>query len=113
MSGVGKTRLFRDIPETSATEVLEQDIAHLHGRHKEIGITVIIDVRKRCRHMDASLQTNTCFRGNILEAAVPQISPELIGPELVDEVNVQESVTVHIGHGEPVPMVVMNRFPPF
>ena len=36
------------------------------------------------------------------------ISPKLVASELAGEIQIELSVTVHIRHGQSVPMVVMN-----
>ena len=41
---------------------------------------------------------------------MPQIAPKLIAPELIDEINVEPPIAVHVRNGQARAMIVMDSF---
>ena len=91
------------------TVVLEQHVAAAHGRDVEVRVAVVVDVGKGRGDADLSGNSNTRGRSDLLELAAAGVPPQLIAAHLTDEVDVEQSVAVDIGHGEAVAMVVVRR----
>ena len=52
---------------------------------------------------------DACGPGDVVELAVAQISPELVATQLVHEVDIQASVSIDVGDGDPVAVVVVHQ----
>jgi hypothetical protein len=74
-------------------------------------MTIVIDIRKGCGHADSIRESYPSGRRNILELAGAEISPKLISAELIDKIEVQLPIAIHIRDGHPGTMIVVGRFP--
>ena len=96
--------------ESAAAIVDEQAVATSHGRHEEVGIPVVVGVRERRADADLARGPDARQPGDVVELAVAEISPELVATQLIHEVNIQASVSIDVGDGEPVAVVVVHQF---
>ena len=111
MPRVGETRFPGHVPEPALPPVFEQDVPLTHGGDEEVGVAVVVDVGEGGRHTDPVGQAHCRRFSQVPEPAPAQVSPELIGSNLGEEIDVLESVVVHVRGGDSVPVVVMHRFP--
>ena len=88
--------------------VLEKQIAAAHCRDEQIGVSVVIDVRKSSRDADAARHAYACFRRNVPELAATQVLPKLVPAGLAYEIDVVQSIAVHIRDGDSVSVVIMS-----
>src|SRR5207247_1759009 len=70
--------------------------------------SVVINVGERGGHADSIFQADSCFSRDVLKLAVAKVAPELISSKLVDEINVEQTVAIHVGHRHSGAMIVMN-----
>jgi hypothetical protein len=101
-----------DIAKLAATKILEEHIAAADGRHEKISISVIVDVCESSGHMNATGKRSAGLFGYVLEPAAAQISPKLVGPQLIDEIQIDAAVIVDVCRGNAGAMVVMGWLPP-
>ena len=62
------------------------------------------------RHGYAILEGDPSAVGYVFERAITPVSPQFVAAHLVDEINVQVTVAVHVGHRQAIAVIVMNRF---
>ena len=110
MTDVAEARLLGRISESAVAVVDEQAVGASHGRHEEIGISVVVDVGERRADADLAGDPDAGGPGDVVELAVAQISPELVATQLVHEVDIQASVSIDVGDGDPVAVVVVHQF---
>ncbi len=109
VADIVEARFLRDVPEVALPVVLEEDVSAAHGRDVKVRISVVVDVGERGRHADPVLHGDACRLSDVDELAVAQVLPELVASDLVDEVDVEQAVPVHVGHRDSVAVVVMVR----
>ena len=97
-----------DIPEQTAAVVLEQQVAAAHGGNVEVAVAVVVGVRERRRHADAVGHGQPRTFRPVLEAAIPEVAPELVAAQLGGEVDVGQAVAVDIGHRDAVAVIVVH-----
>ena len=108
MAGVVHAGFPGDVPKVSAPVVFEEEVAAADGRDEEVLVAVVVGVREGGRDAHAVRQGHARLARDVPEAAVPDVLPELVAAELVDEVDVDETVAVHVGRGDPVAVVVVD-----
>src|SRR5437879_1045602 len=84
-------------------------IAMTHGGYEEIGKAVVIDVGKRSAYRDLVRQSYACSLGDVLKFSTACIAPKLVSPKLGGEINVQQTIAIHVGDGNSIAMIVMDR----
>src|SRR4051812_46939217 len=89
--------------------VLEQRVAAAHGRDEQILVPIVVDVGKRGGDADPVGQSDTRFRGDVLELSAAQISPQLVAADLIHEVHVVQPVAVNVGDNNAVAVIVVHR----
>src|SRR6266404_5092554 len=102
--------LQSDVLKFSVAEILEQIISHPDRSDKEIRQAIIVYVSEGSGNADLVLQTHSRRGGDVFELPAPQIPPKLIAPKLIDEINVEPAVAVHISNGHAIAMIVMGGF---
>src|SRR4051812_3370393 len=93
-----EARFLSNIFEVSVTEILEEEVAHSDGSDKQVWQSVVVDVCGCGRHADFVFQAHARGSGNILKLATSEIAPKLITPELINEINIEAAVAIHIGN---------------
>ena len=109
MAHILQTSLFGDVLETAAAKVLEQMIAMADPCHKKVRRAVVVHVRKRGRHRNLIVQTDSSPAGQVFEPSAAEVSPQLVPTELCREINIEQTVSIDIGHRQPVPVVIVGR----
>ena len=89
--------------------VFEEHVAAAHGRDVEIGVAVVVDVGERGRHAHLVGHRHAGRGGDVLERAPAEVSPELIAADLRHEIDVEQAVTIDVGDGEAVTVIVVRR----
>src|SRR5262245_29786659 len=102
--------LRRDVLELPAAEVFEQDVAHADGRDEQVRASVVVNVGKGGGHADLVRQSDPGRLSEILKLTAAQIPPELAGPKLIDEIEIEPAVPVHVGDRQPIAVIIMNGF---
>src|SRR5437016_10183658 len=100
--------LLGDIFESSVAQVLEQEISHPDRGDEQVRQAVIVYVCEGSGHADLIFQANSRRGGDVFKLPVPQIAPKLVAPKLIDEINVEPSIAIHIGNGQAIAMIVMD-----
>src|SRR5262245_32419382 len=103
-----QARFRRDVLEFSLAEILEQDIAHPHRRDKQVRPAVVVDVSKGSADADLVGQSDSGAGGDILKPAAAQIPPKLVAPDLIDEIDIEPPISVHVRYGHPGAVIIMN-----
>src|SRR2546427_115129 len=98
MADIAQTGLLGDVFEVSVAKILKQDVAHSDRGDKKVGQSVVINVGERGGHADSIFQADSCFSRDVLKLAVAKVAPELISAKLVDKINVEQAVAIHVGH---------------
>src|SRR2546422_2970348 len=106
----GEAGFLSDVLESSVAEIPEQEISNSDRGDKQVRQTVIIDVSKRSGNADLVVQTNSRRGSDVFKLAAPQIPPKLVAPELIDEINIQTAIAVHISNGQASAVIIMNGF---
>ena len=88
-------------------------VAVTHSGHEEVRVAVVVDVRERGADANLIGQPEAGVTREVLESPTAQISPQFTPPELRHEVNVVTPVTIHVGDGDPVAVIVMGGLPIF
>ncbi len=101
-------RGLRDVAESTTAEVLEERVAATYRCHEEIGIAVVVDVGERRRDTDLVGERHTGCGRDVLEPAAAEVAPELAAADLIDEVDVESSVTIHVGNRHAGAVVVVH-----
>ena len=109
--GVGKAGLGGDLPEPAAAKVLIAVVPVTDGRDDEVRIAIVIEIGEGGCDGNLILQANACERGDLLEPAVAEVAPELVGAELGEEEQVGTPISIDVGHRHRVPMVVVGGGP--
>ena len=102
-------RLFADVLEVSVSVVLEQHIAAAYRGDEQILIAVVVDVGERGGDADSAGQPDARLLRDVPEPASAQILPQLVAADLVDEVDVVQTVAVDVRHGDAVAVIVVDR----
>ena len=89
--------------------ILEHCVSVTNRRHKQVGIAVIIGIRKRGRNADAPQQRHPGLVGDVLKSAFPEIAPQLVPADLVYKIQIDQPVSIDIGGGQTVPVIVVVR----
>ena len=109
MARVPETRLRADVPEDPGPVVLKQHIAPANGGDVQVCVPVIVDIGKRSGHADVLLDTDPGPLRDVLEFAATLILPEFVAAGLSHEVDVVPPVSIDVGNGESISMVVMGE----
>src|SRR5207249_4165559 len=109
MAQVIDSGLFRYVSESAVSEVLKKYIARSYGGDKQVLVAIIVDVRKRGTHIDPITKPYPRVLGDILKTAASQVVPKFVATKLVDKIDVIETISVHVRHGEPTTMVIVDR----
>jgi len=88
MRGSGDASFAGDVAEVPVAVVFEEQIAAAHGGHEQVGVTVVIDVRKSGGDADKPRDAYARLRGDVLELAAAKILPKLVAAGLAQEVDV-------------------------
>ncbi len=102
-------RLLGDVLEVPLAVVHEEVVPLADGGDEEVRMTVVVDVGEGGGDADLVLEPHPGLRGDIAELAVAEVLPELVLAELGDEVDVEETVAVHVRHRQTVAVVVVDR----
>src|ERR1051325_10898620 len=102
-------RVFRDVPESSVAIVFEEQVPAAYRRDEEILIAVVVDAREGGGDADLSRHADAGVGRDVPEASPAQILPELVPADLVDEVDVVETVAVDVGDREAGAVIVVDR----
>ena len=89
MSGIIEPRLDRDIAKHALAVVQEEVIAMADRGDIKIRIAVIVEIGERGSHADLVWEPDAGPVGDVFESAASEVAPELIGSELIGEVDVQ------------------------
>ena len=108
MARIVESGLLRDVFESAVAQIFEQDVTCFYRRHKQVRAAIIVNVSKGSSHTYPITQAYSCLLGDILEAAISQVSPKFAAAELVDEVNVVEAVSVYVRRGHTIAMVIVD-----
>ena len=98
-----------NVPETAAAVVLEQHVAFADRGDEEILVAVVVDVRERGGDADSARQADARFRGDVPEPAAAGVLVKPAAADLVDEIEIDQAVAVHVGRGEAGSVVVVDR----
>ena len=109
MANVIQARLLGDIAEFPATQVFKEHVTHLHGRHEQVGIAIVIQIGKRRGDTNFVVQSHSCGRRDVLKLSVAEISPKLAAANLVDEVKIDLAVAIDICRGQTRAVIVNDR----
>src|SRR5207253_2181527 len=105
------TTLFRsrgDVAEFPAAQVLEQAVAVPHCGYEQIGIAVVVDVGERATHGDGVVHREARLIRDVREPTTPEVLPQLVGPELRDEVQVGEPVAIDVRRAQSRPVIIVD-----
>src|SRR2546423_1546258 len=89
--------------------VLEEDVATTDRRHEQILIAVVVDVGERSGDPDAIGEPDAGFGGDVAKSSATKVLPELVAAELVDEIDVFESIAIHVCHGNAGAVIVVDQ----
>jgi hypothetical protein len=76
--------------------ILKEHVAAADGGYKQILVAVIVNVSESRALADAPGHADARFLCDVLELAIAQVLPELVASDLVQEVDVVQSVAVDI-----------------
>src|SRR2546423_11667142 len=79
------------------------------GRDEEVGVAVVVDVGERATHRDGVRGRQPSWSGDVHEATVAEVLPELVGAELRDEVEIGETVAIDVRGAQAAPVVVVRE----
>src|SRR6185295_16655477 len=96
VADVVQPRLLGDVLEAAVAVVEEQMVALADGGDEEVRVAVAVDVGEGGGDADLVGEGDAGFGRDVAELAAPQVLPELVVPELGDEVEVQQAVAVHV-----------------
>ncbi len=81
------------------------------GGDEQVRIAVVVHIRKRAGAADPARQPYARLLRDVFKLPAAQIAEQLIGPPLVDKINVQFAISIHIRHRHAVAMIIMARHP--
>ena len=96
------------VRETPRPVILEEVIAPPHGGGEKVGVAIVVGVREGSGHSDPVRQRDG-GRGDVAKLSPAQVAPQLVRTNLGGEVDVEQSVAIHIGHRDPVSVIVVHR----
>ena len=99
----------RDVAERPGAQVFEEMVPVPHGRHEEIGIAVVVDIGKRAPDGDLVRHRYTGIARDVDELVVARVAPELVCPELRQEVEVGTTVAIDVGCADAAAMIVVDE----
>src|SRR6266404_8740299 len=100
MTHVANAGPFRNVAEPSAAQILEQHIPTADGGYKQIGVAIVVDIRKGSADTDFALQSDSRFGGDVFKLAVAEIAPQFVLTKLVDEINIGPAISINIRDGQ-------------
>src|ERR1017187_4659323 len=107
MAGVAESSLLGDVRKLAVSKVVEEVVSMPYRRYKQIWLSIIIDIGKRCRCTDLSAQAHPSLFGDVFKLAAAYISPKFIAAKLIDEINIVEAVAVDIRYSDTVAVIIM------
>jgi len=110
MTAVLEAGRLGHVLELPRSVVEEEGVPAPDRRHEEVRIAVVVDVGERRGHAHGIPHGHAGLIRDVLELALAVVAPELIASDLIGEVEVQETVAVHVGDGDAVAVVVVHRF---
>ena len=99
-----------DIFEMAPAKILEEVVSVPHGGNKQVRQPIVINVGKGSSNADLIRQPHSRGCGNVLELAMAQIAPKLVGAQLRSEIDIEQAIAIDISHGHAAAMVVMDGF---
>src|SRR5579863_9656271 len=109
MSYEVKSGLFGDVFEMTFAVILEQHVSAQDRRDEEVLITVIVDIGERSGYADPIRQANSSILRDVPELAATEILPEFVAANLIQKVDVVESIAIDIGNRDAISVVVVGR----
>ena len=110
MADITDTSALGNVCESPLAIILEEEIAHSHRSHEQVGISVVVEIGKAPGHTDPLRDAQTSLLGDLFEPSPPDIAPELIAADLTQKIDVMSTVTVDISYQQAVAVIVVNRF---
>src|SRR5437763_731931 len=101
--------LRRDIRELSVAVVAEEDVALPHAGDEQVGVAVVVDVGERGADTRAIADRDAGALGDVCEATAAEIAVQTVLANLVDEVEIEQSVAVDVGNRDRGTVVVVRR----
>src|SRR5436305_481082 len=111
MAHIIQARFVGDILEPAPAQIFKQMIAVPDSGDKEVRVAVVINVSERGGDTDLIGESDSGFGGNVLELTMPEVSPELAGTQLGDEVDIIKPITIDVRDRDAIAMIVMGWLP--
>jgi len=80
-----------------------------HRRDEQIRVAVVIDVGERAPHADRVGHGQPGLGGDVHEPAAAGVFPELVGTELRHEIEIGETIAIHVRGAHAAPVVVVRQ----
>src|SRR4029453_4383419 len=103
------TSRLRDVREMALSVVFEEDVPLADSADEQILIAVVVDVGEGARDADLVGKRDTSLCRDVHKSATAEVLPELAAAPLIHEIDIGQSVAVHISRGDAAAMVVMNQ----
>ena len=77
---------------------------------KGVGEADIVDISERRGHADTVTDEEACTFSNVLEFSTSQVAPEFVAANLIDKVDVEFVVVIHIRHNDAGAEIIVDSF---
>src|SRR5690349_16204317 len=109
MADCANARFLSDVLESAMSKILEQDVTHFDCRDEQVGESVVVNISKGGCHADSVIQPDSRQGSDIFKLAMAKVAPKLIAAKLVDKIDVEQTITVHVGDRQTRAVIVMDR----